>query len=265
MKKMAKTQLAMANVPVRSVRSRRMSARRRRYLRRQFLFKSMMILMIATLASFAIWITKAIFTEAHEKNAEPEETAVIRIYSEEISITQNSAPRDAELQQVTQDALEQMMVEIPEETKAPSPTLSYEGPGEDYYYIINEDEKIMIAKVIWKEARGESFEGQVAVAATVFNRLNSDDPAIDNESIYSVIHQSGAYASISDVTTEDAYTCMDAVEAACKGYDPTRACFPNGARFFYNPTWTGEEELARREGVEKMVIGNHTFHDSFAY
>lgn len=50
----------------------------------------------------------------------------------------------------------------------PAPRLSEDGPGESYYYIITYEEKMLIAKVVWVEARGESFEGQVAVAATIF-------------------------------------------------------------------------------------------------
>ncbi len=146
----------------------------------------------------------------------------------------------------------------------PQPTLSAYGPGEVYYYVITDNEKILIAKVVWKEARGESFEGQVAVAATVFNRLMSDDPAIDNRSIYSVITQSGAYASISNVTEAQAMTCMEAVEEACRGYDPTRKVFTNGARFFYAQDWISADQLAMREGVTTLVIGGHTFHEDFA-
>lgn len=146
----------------------------------------------------------------------------------------------------------------------PQPILSAYGPGEVYYYYITNEEKILIAKVVWKEARGESFRGQVAVAATVFNRLMSNDSAINNDSIYSIVTQPGAYASIKDVTYEEAITCLEAVEHAAKGYDPTREVFENGARFFYAPEWTGPDQLAKREGVTKMVIGNHTFHDKFA-
>lgn len=91
-----------------------------------------------------------------------------------------------------------------------------------------------------------------------------NDPAIHNDSIESVVTQRGAYASTSGVTKEEALTCMEAVEAACKGYDPTRAIFANGARFFYAQDRISAEELARREGVTKMVIGKHTFHDDFA-
>lgn len=147
-------------------------------------------------------------------------------------------------------------VEVPTEEPI-IPMLSAYGPGEVYYYAITDAEKMLIAKVVWKEARGESFEGQVAVAATVFNRLMCNDPAIHNDSIYSVVTQSGAYASISDVTEDQARTCMEAVEQACRGYDPTRAVFENGARFFYAQDWI-------RYGVKTLVIGGHTFHDDFA-
>lgn len=165
----------------------------------------------------------------------------------------------------SEEQLETTMIkqtEVVEET--PKAMLSAYKASETYYYFITDAEKMQMAKVVWKESRGESLEGQVAVAATIFNRLMCDDPAIHNDSINSVITQRGAYASIADVSPDEARTCMEAVELACKGWDPTRAMFENGARFFYAQSWISAEELAKREGVTKQVIGNHTFHDDFA-
>lgn len=40
---------------------------------------------------------------------------------------------------------------------------------------LSQDDRNLLAKIIWLEARGESFEGQRAVAEVVFNRMMSDD------------------------------------------------------------------------------------------
>lgn len=40
---------------------------------------------------------------------------------------------------------------------------------------LTQDDRNLLAKIIWLEARGESFEGQRAVAEVVFNRMMSDE------------------------------------------------------------------------------------------
>lgn len=146
--------------------------------------------------------------------------------------------------------------------------LSAEGPSDTYYYDISEEEKVMIAKLVWAEARGESYEGKVAVAAVVLNRyrFEENDYDFDNESISSIILQKNQFASISKATSDELAAnpdCMKAVEDACKGYDPTRETFENGALYFYNPKYVKGEEKEKREGIKIMVIGNHNFHYDF--
>lgn len=44
---------------------------------------------------------------------------------------------------------------------------------------LTQDDRNLLAKIIWLEARGESFEGQRAVAEVVFNRMMSDEFSTD--------------------------------------------------------------------------------------
>lgn len=144
------------------------------------------------------------------------------------------------------------------------PVISADKPGTVYYYELSYEDKVYIAKVVYAESRGEPYEGQVAVAAVILNRFFSDDGRFNRESIYTVVTQSGQFASIADVTMEDlesVESCMQAVEDACKGWDPTRAQFPNGAVFFYNPDGDLSEGARNaREGIETYQIGHHLFH-----
>ena len=57
--------------------------------------------------------------------------------------------------------------------------------------------------------------------------------------------------------------CMEAVEVACKGFDPTREVFKQGALYFYSPKLVTGKEKEIREGIKVMVIGNHNFHYDF--
>ena len=71
-------------------------------------------------------------------------------------------------------------------------------------------------------------------------------------------------AGVSERMLNSVPECMEAVEAACKGWDPTRATFPEtGALFFYSPKNMSEEAMLSRMGVKIHVIGNHDFHVDF--
>lgn len=144
--------------------------------------------------------------------------------------------------------------------------ISPDGPYAQYVYILSEEDMIYIAKVVWAEARGECYEGKVAVAAVVLNRYFSNDPCFDRTSILAIIKQEAQFASISNVTMgdlENVPDCMKAVEDACKGWDPTREVFEKGALYFYNPNDISGWQAEIREGIKVMVIGNHNFHYDF--
>ena len=154
----------------------------------------------------------------------------------------------------------------PDESTYPKAELSAYGPSDTYYYDISYEDKVTIAKVVWAEARGESFEGKVAVAAVIINRYYSGISYFDTESIYAVATQPYQFASIENVTIEKLEAnpdCMKAVEAACKGWDPTRAMFSKGALYFYAPKYVSGYQAEIREGIRVLVIGNHNFHYDF--
>jgi len=162
----------------------------------------------------------------------------------------------------------QILISQIEKTKViPQAELSADGPSHNYYYNISKEEKVMIAKVVWAEARGECYEGKVAVAAVVLNRyFYGKGQGFNRESIEAVITQPYQFANISNVTNEKLSLypeCMSAVEDACKGWDPTREMFKEGALFFYAPTGVTGYQAEIREGIKFLAIGNHNFHYDF--
>lgn len=93
-----------------------------------------------------------------------------------------------------------------------------EGPAFESRYIglsLSEEDVDLLAKIIWLEARGESFEGQQAVAEVVFNRMLSEYfPDTLNE----VIYQKGQFSTAGMVHTADPdNTQYLAIEAALNG------------------------------------------------
>lgn len=194
--------------------------------------------------------------EEETQNKKTEETISLE--------TETAQEESTEETQIVEESEEETKEEENVENNA---VLSAYNAGESYYYHVTYEDKIYMAKLVYQEARGESFEGKVAVAAVVLNRFNSNDRRFDRSSIYSVITQSGQFAGINSVTEgmlSQIPECMEAVEAALKGWDPTRKTFEEGAKFFYAPKGICFEESLKREGVLKLTIGNHDFHNDFA-
>lgn len=109
----------------------------------------------------------------------------------------------------------------------------------------------LLARIIHAEARGESFEGQIAVGAVVLNRVeNIDFP----ETIREVIFQPGQFTAVDDgqIYLEPNNTSFKAAEAALNGQDPT-----NGALYYYNPRIATDRWIRTLPVV--TTIGNHDF------
>ncbi|MBO7326771.1 MAG: spore cortex-lytic enzyme [Clostridia bacterium] len=109
----------------------------------------------------------------------------------------------------------------------------------------------LLARVIYGEARGEPYTGQVAVAAVVLNRVKS---ASFPNTIAGVIYQSGAFDCVADgqINLTPNATAKNAAQDALNGWDPTYGCL-----YYYNPkTATNKWMLSR---PVKLSIGNHAF------
>lgn len=109
----------------------------------------------------------------------------------------------------------------------------------------------LLAKVISAEARGEPYEGQVAVGAVVLNRVAS--PSFPN-SISGVVYQPGAFSAVTDSNWSASVTnsAKSAAQDAINGWDPT-----GGALYYYNPAKTSNKWIRTRPVVK--TIGNHIF------
>lgn len=109
----------------------------------------------------------------------------------------------------------------------------------------------LLARVVYGEARGEPYTGQVAVAAVVLNRVKSS--SFPN-TIAGVVYQSGAFDCVSDgqINLAPNQNAYNAARDALNGWDPTYGCL-----FYYNPkTATSKWMLSR---TVKLSIGNHSF------
>lgn len=94
---------------------------------------------------------------------------------------------------------------------------------------ISQSDLDLLARCVYGESRGEPYNGQVAVAAVVLNRVKSS--SFPN-TIYGVIYQRGAFTAVDDgqinlTPNESAY---NAARDALNGWDPTGGCL-----YYYNP------------------------------
>jgi len=134
------------------------------------------------------------------------------------------------------------------------------GSGAAAARAVQQGDAYWLAQLTEAEAGGEPYEGKVAVAASVLNRV--DDPNWPNsiqDVIFHVVEVDGVkyyqYSPVSDgrlyaVTPSE--ETLKAVQAALDGSDPT-----NGATVFYNPKKT-DNEWVRNRPVSK-TIGGHVF------
>lgn len=109
----------------------------------------------------------------------------------------------------------------------------------------------LLARLIYGEARGESYVGQVAVGAVVMNRIKSS--SFPN-TMAGVIYQSYAFTAVADgqINLSPDATAKKAAQDAMNGWDPTY-----GAIYYYNPsTATSSWIFSRRTTV---TIGQHVF------
>lgn len=109
----------------------------------------------------------------------------------------------------------------------------------------------LLARCVYAEARGESYVGQVAIAAVVLNRVES--PSFPN-TIAGVIYQPYAFTAVNDgqINLTPNSTAYKAAQDALNGWDPTY-----GAIYYYNPATATSSWIWSRQTT--VTIGNHVF------
>lgn len=115
----------------------------------------------------------------------------------------------------------------------------------------NSNDLNLLARLVYGEARGEPYSGQVAVAAVVLNRVRSS--SFPN-TIAGVIYQSGAFDVVKDgqINLAPDSTAKKAAQDALNGWDPSY-----GAIYYFNPKTATNKWIWSRPAT--VTIGNHRF------
>lgn len=111
----------------------------------------------------------------------------------------------------------------------------------------------LMARAINGEARGEPYEGQVAVGAVILNRVKSSQFP---NTIAGVIYEKGAFTAVCDgqinVPIKEDSTVLKAARDAMNGWDPT-----GGAIYYFNPSTATNKWIWSRPLIK--TIGKHRF------
>jgi len=123
-------------------------------------------------------------------------------------------------------------------------------PASNNYGYTDKDIRMM-ANAVYGEARGEPYEGQVAVAAVILNRVRSSQ--FPNTPT-GVIFQPGAFTAVSDgqIWLTPNEKALKAVKDALSGWDPTDGCL-----YYFNPETATSKWIWTRPQYKK--IGKHIF------
>ncbi|MDD3947067.1 MAG: spore cortex-lytic enzyme [Clostridia bacterium] len=116
---------------------------------------------------------------------------------------------------------------------------------------VSSSDAYLLARVVYGEARGEPYTGQVAVAAVILNRVRSS--SFPN-TIAGVVYQPWAFTVVQDgqINLTPDSTAKKAANDALNGWDPTYGCL-----FYYNPA-TATNAWIRSKEI-RLTIGEHVF------
>lgn len=154
---------------------------------------------------------------------------------------QNQAESDQGTDQESQTADDQTSV-----TEAPIEPTSVNIPNG-----FSQNDIRLMAQAVYGEARGEPYEGQVAVAAVILNRIQSP---IFPDTASSVIYEPLAFTAVADgqIYLEPDETSQRAVLDAINGWDPT-----GEAIYYFNPDTATSNWIWSRPQIKR--IGKHIF------
>ncbi|WP_045510967.1 spore cortex-lytic enzyme [Bacillus amyloliquefaciens] len=109
----------------------------------------------------------------------------------------------------------------------------------------------LLAQAVYGEARGEPFEGQVAIAAVILNRIKS--PLFPN-TVAGVIFEPFAFTAVADgqIYMQPNERAKEAVLDAINGWDPSE-----NALYYFNPDTATSKWIWGRPQIKR--IGKHIF------
>ncbi|MEK5252769.1 cell wall hydrolase [Paenibacillus sp. FSL F4-0125] len=122
-------------------------------------------------------------------------------------------------------------------------------------YAVSEEELLLLQKIVMAEAEGEPYQGKVAVANVVLNRLRS---ANFPDTIYKVIYQKHQFSPVANGRLKRVKPNDDSIKAVNAALSGVKEV-PDDTYFFLSLKLA--EDLTVHHSQEYVkTIGNHTFY-----
>lgn len=139
----------------------------------------------------------------------------------------------------------------PKEEKESTPKTETETTKVNVPQGFSQNDIKLMANAVYGEARGEPYEGQVAVAAVILNRVQS---ATFPNTISGVIFEPRAFTAVADgqIWLTPNETAKQAVLDAINGWDPS-----SNATYYFNPDTATSGWIWTRPQIKQ--IGKHIF------
>ncbi|AZV43794.1 cell wall hydrolase [Peribacillus asahii] len=116
---------------------------------------------------------------------------------------------------------------------------------------IKKEEKELLARLVHAEAKGEPYQGKVAVATVVLNRVEHEDFP---DTVHDVIYQKNQFQPVANghINQKPSKEAVQAVDDALENHDEL-----TDALYFWNPSISDVEWMNTLDVVK--VIGDHHF------
>ncbi|MEQ2529293.1 cell wall hydrolase [Bacillaceae bacterium CLA-AA-H227] len=144
---------------------------------------------------------------------------------------------------------------VEDKIEIPEKPINHEIIKENVEEKISDKEKELLSRLVEAEAKGESYEGKVAVAEVVLNRVESPEfPDTVKEVVYEITGDAYAFSPVQngEINKPASEEAKEAVDDAVASPDNL-----NNAIYFYNPDIATDNWIRSRQVIKK--IDNHAF------
>ncbi|MBW4081397.1 cell wall hydrolase [Paenibacillus sp. S150] len=134
--------------------------------------------------------------------------------------------------------------------------LSQEQRGQaTWSYAVSEEDLLLLQKIVMAEAEGEPYQGKVAVANVVLNRLRS---ANFPDTIYEVIYQKSQFSPVANGRLKRVKPNEDSIKAVAAALSGTKAVTDD--TYFFLSLTLAQDLTVHHSRQYAKTIGNHTFY-----